>query len=212
VVSVQFAPLLVSRVDDGDRGVRLIKGNGITLIWAPAGPGWSPGYGSSQAAGRLLPGANPSWNDIAFYGVTPVGFCDKPGCEGRNATAADMKTTGLCRYLSADGLTPMSEPQDIWRLPTTDEIVRSLVRNGQNAGCTWDGESDSAQCRVQPNKDTPLWAPDWSPIYHWSSDEYDAEHAWYVPYTGGGRYGGRIDYQPKSWGNPRHGYRCVREP
>jgi len=23
---------------------------------------------------------------------------------------------------------------------------------------------------------------------------------------------GAISYQSKSWGNPRHGYRCVREP
>jgi len=60
-------------------------------------------------------------------------------------------------------------------------------------------------------KDTPLWAPDEEPIYYWSADEYDEEKAWYVPYTGGGRYGGAISYQPKDWGNPRHGYRCVRE-
>jgi len=210
-VTALFAPLLLNRVDDGDRGAQLIEGNGVTLVWAPAGPGWSGGIGTSRAAGRLLPGANLSWNDIAFYGVPPVGFGDKPGYEGRHATQENMETTGLCRYLSEDGTTLMTEPQDIWRMPTTDEIVRSLVRGGENAGCTWDGESGNADCSRQPNKDTPLWAPDEAPVYYWSADEYDEESAWYVPYTGGGRYGGAIYHQPKSWGNPRHGYRCVRE-
>ena len=201
------APLLLTRVDDGDRGMRLIEGNGVTLIWAPAGPGWSPGHGASQAAGMPPSEANPSWNDLALYGMPPVGLGDKPGYENSDATAADMSSTGLCRYLSEDGLTLMSEPQDIWRMPTTDEIVRSLVRYGENAGCTWDGESASAECRVMPNKDTPLWAPDWSPIYYWSADEHDAERAWYVAFNGNA-----VSHQPKNWGNPRHGYRCVCEP
>lgn len=212
LTTIHFAPLLLTRLDDGDRGARLIEGNGVTLVWAPAGPGWSEGIGPSQAAGRLLPGANLSWNDIAFYGAPPVGFGNKPRYEDVNATAADMETTGLCRYLSEDGAILMPEPQDVWRLPTTDEIVRSLVRGGENAGCTWDGESTQADCIQQPNKETPLWAPDESPIYYWSADEYDEESAWYVPYTGGGRYGGIIGHQPKDWGNPRHGFRCVREP
>jgi len=198
-----FAPLAFTRVDDGDRGARLIVGNGVTLIWAPKGPGWN---------WKQPWGGYPSWDMLALYGVPPVGLGDKPGYEGRHATEEDMERTGLCRYLSADGLTLMDEPQDIWRMPTTDEIVRSLVRGGENAGCTWDGKSDQATCRRQPNKDTPLWAPDEEPIYYWSGEEYNEEEAWYVPYTGGGRYGGVIGHQPKSWGNPRHGYRCVREP
>lgn len=101
----------------------------------------------------------------------------------------------------------MDEPQDIWRMPSTDEIVRSLVRHGENAGCTWDGTSSHADCLIGPDKETPLWAPDWSPIYYWSADQYDEHEAYYVSY-----HGAAVDYQPKSWGNPRHGYRCVREP
>jgi hypothetical protein len=30
-----------TRTDDGDRVARLVEGNGITLLWAPAGPGWT---------------------------------------------------------------------------------------------------------------------------------------------------------------------------
>lgn len=201
-VSVYFAPLLLTRMDDGDRGARLIEGNGVTLIWAPKGPGWN---WTQPWDGHL------SWDHLALYGVPPIGFGDRPGYENRHATVEDMETTGLCRYLSEDGMTLMVEPQDIWRLPTTDEIVCSLIRGGENAGCTWDGESGHAGCIRQPNKDTPLWASDMEPIYYWSADEYDEEEAWYVPYTGGGRYGGVISYQPKDWGNPRHGYRCVRD-
>jgi hypothetical protein len=149
--------------------------------------------------------AKPSWNELAFYGVEPVGL--KPTDDGPDATEEDMRATGLCRYLSADGSTLMSEPQDIWRLPTTDEIVRSLVSDGENAGCVWDGTSWSATCAETPDKETPLWAPDWSPIYYWSADEYDADEAYYVNYCAT-----IIGSQPKSWGNPRHGHRCVREP
>ena len=115
-----------------------------------------------------------------------------------------MDSTCLCRYLSADGSTLRPEPQNIWRMPTAEEIVRSLVHHGENAGCEWDRVSEQADCDARPDKETPLWAPDWSPIYYWAADEFDDTEAYYVSYNG------RIGHQPKSWGNPRHGYRCVR--
>jgi hypothetical protein len=31
---------VAGRIDDGDLGARLVEGNGVKLIWAPAGPGW----------------------------------------------------------------------------------------------------------------------------------------------------------------------------
>jgi hypothetical protein len=211
-VTILFIPLVASRYDDGYRGTRLIEGNTVVLIWAPIGPGWSEGVGPSQETGQFLPGTNLSWNEIAFYGVHPVGYGEKPSVRGRHATEIDMQTTGLCRYLSEDGLSLMTEPQNIWHLPTKNEIVRSLVRGGENAGCVWDGQSSQANCRVQPNKDAPLWNPDASPIYYYSSEEYDQDSAWVVPYTGGGLHGGMIGAQSKSGGNSRHGFRCVREP
>lgn len=211
-VTALFLPLISSRTDDGNRGPSTIEGNGVALIWAPEGPGWSAGVGPSQEAGRLLPGANLSWNQIAFYGVPPVGFGVKPAIQGSHATFEDMQSTGLCHYLSADGTSLMTEPQDVWRMPTTDELVRSLVRRGDNAGCSWDAQSSSADCEVPPNKDSPLWDLDASPIYYYAGEEYNASLAWYVPYTGGGLYGGAIAGQDKSAGNSRHGYRCVRAP
>ena len=197
-VVVYWTPILLARVDDGDRSARLIEGNGVTLVWAPEGPGWS--HGSVKA------GENPSWNDIALYGVAPLGLGKKPGYENRNATAANMDSTCLCRYLGADGLTLMNTPQDIWRMPTVDDIVRSLVHHGENAGCEWDGTSGRADCAKRPDKETPLWAPNWSPIYYWAADEYNSTEAYYVSFNG------RVDQQSKTWGNPRHGFRCVRDP
>jgi hypothetical protein len=206
-VTLYFLPLLASRYDSGDRGVQRIEAGSVSLVWAPAGPGWN--WRPWGPEGRWL-----SWDDLALYGTVPVGIGPEPKVEdlGRHGTAAEMATTGLCRYLSPDGTELMAEPPDIWRLPTADEVVASLVRQGQPAGCTWDGTSSEADCVQQPNKDTPLWAPDEAPIYYWTADEYDAGSAWYVPYTGGLRYGGAISYQPKDWGNSRHGFRCVREP
>jgi hypothetical protein len=206
-VTAYFAPLLLTRYDSGDRSAQRIVGNGVTLVWAPAGPGWN--WRPWGAQGRYL-----SWDDIALYGAPPLGIHVEPKWErrGHHATQADMSAAGLCRYLSEDGTMLMSEPQGVWRMPTTGEVVRSLVGHGESAGCTWDGMSAEAECREQPNKNTPLWAPDEAPIYYWTTDEYDRESAWYVPYTGGLRYGGAIDHQPKHWGNARHGFRCVREP
>jgi len=205
-VTACFAPLLLSRYDDGDRSARQIEGQGVILVWAPAGPGWN--WQPLKDAQRYV-----SWDDLALYGAPPVGIHPqrKPD-EGEHATEIDMQTTGLCRYLSRDGATLLPQPQNIWRMPTTDEVVRSLVRRGESADCTWDGVSAQAECERQPNKDTPLWAPDEAPIYYWTGDEYDRDGAWYVPYTGGRRYGGAIDHQHKDWGNARHGFRCVKEP
>jgi hypothetical protein len=207
LLSAYFVPFLLARYDDGDRDARRIEGHGVTLVWAPIGPGWNWRPWGDQ--GRWL-----SWDDIALYGVPPVGIPHEPKWEGlgRHATQADMEATGLCCYLSEDGTMLMAEPQGIWRMPTADEVVRSLVRRGESAACTWDGASAEAECVDRPNKDSPLWAAEQAPIYYWTADEYDQVSAWYVPYTGGLRYGGAIDHQPKDWGNARHGFRCVREP
>jgi hypothetical protein len=207
VLTIYFAPFLLTRYDSGDRGAQHIEGNGLNLVWAPEGPGWNWRPWGDQ--GRWL-----SWDDIALYGAPPLGIQIEPKWvrRGNHASQADMAATGLCRHLSEDGTQLIPEPQNVWHLPTTDEVVRSLVRRGRSADCTWDGASTEAACARQPNKDAPLWAPDQAAIYYWTADEYDVDSAWYVPYTGGLRYGGAIDYQPKQWGNSRHGFRCVRDP
>ena len=39
--SIHSLPIVLTRIDDGDRGARRIEGNGVDLIWAPEGPGWN---------------------------------------------------------------------------------------------------------------------------------------------------------------------------
>lgn len=200
--SVYWLPIVLTRQDDGIRTERLIVGDGVTLVWAPEGPGWNF---------KQPWGGYPSWNRVALWAVPPVGFDDKPGYEEGYATLDDMAATGLCRYLSEDGSRLLEEPQDIWRMPTVLEIMSSLTRGGENAGCVYPGSigvamMGRAACARTPEKETPLWAPDAAPIYYWAADEYDENRAYYVSYNGA------FSSQPKSWGNPRHSYRCVREP
>jgi len=205
-VSVNMLPVVLTRVDDGDRGARLIEGHGVTLVWAPQGPGWN---------WKQPWGGYPSWQSVALYGVPPVGLGDKAGY-GRQgddpadyvfATGEDMAATNLCRYLGADGMTLMDEPQDVWLMPTTDEVVRSLGRHGRNAGCEWDGEiRRQAPCDTLPDKESPLWATDHPAIYYWTADSYSEERGYFVAYNG------TVNATYKPGGNPRHSYRCVREP
>ncbi len=205
-VSVSMLPVVLTRVDDGERGVRLIEGHIVTLVWAPEGPGWN---------WKQSWGGYPSWQQIALYGVPPVGLEDKPGYgkEGEGderiafATGEDMAQTNLCRYLSADGATLMDEPQNIWRMPTTAEMVRSLGRHGENAGCNWRGEiGRQVLCQILPDKESPLWATDHPVIYYWTADAYSETEGYFVAYNG------TVNATYKSGGNPRHSYRCVREP
>jgi hypothetical protein len=142
---------------------------------------------------------------LASYGIGSPGL-DTEKFTTTHANEWDMQTTGICAYLNDDGTTLEDHPMNIWRMPTVDEIARSLRRHGENAGCKWDGEIGKMTCEIRPDKETPLWAPDQPPVYLWSADEYDTEDAYYVSYTG------FVSHQPKDWGNPRHGYRCVREP
>ncbi len=196
--TVYNVPILVAREDDGDRSKRLIEGDGVTLMWAPAGPGWN---------WKQPWGGYPSWDSLARYGVPPIGIDKEENLpENVHMSIDDMATTGLCAFLNEDGITLVDTPQYIWRMPTVDEIVGSLMLHNKNAGCVWTGDTGMLECEHRPDKETPLWAPDQQPIYYWAADEYDDEMAYFVGYTGS------VNYQNKRWGNPRHGYRCVREP
>ncbi|HLA68428.1 MAG TPA: DUF1566 domain-containing protein [Bacteroidota bacterium] len=48
--SIEPAYRVSGRVDDGHYGARIIEGNGVTLLWAPEGPGW-PAHWSQFKAG-----------------------------------------------------------------------------------------------------------------------------------------------------------------
>jgi hypothetical protein len=153
------------RVNDGNFGARLVAGNGVTLVWAPRGPGY-PEHGGTK------------WADAVRQ----------------------------CRYLSADGLSILQAPADIWRLPSVDEAVRSLTRHGQNAGGVWDRSSARATYAIQPDKETPLWDPHSMIIYWWSGDEADDTHAYRIIYNG------LINTYLKQVAPDYFGFRCVKTP
>ncbi|MGC8787001.1 MAG: DUF7670 domain-containing protein [Anaerolineae bacterium] len=196
-VAVEPAVRVAQRVDDGDYGARLIAGNGVALLWAPQGPGWQSGV---------------TWNEIALYGLPPVGFagkaaghagqCDRDSSAGC-AAAEEMQHYNVCLYLSADGSRLESTPQGYWRMPTTDEVVRSLVWHGAHAGCLWNGQSGKQPCAVRPDKETPLWNPRSPLIYLWTADEANAAEAYYVTYYGS------VLRAAKYVGLGSQGYRCV---
>ncbi|MEM7204174.1 MAG: hypothetical protein AAF628_28195 [Planctomycetota bacterium] len=200
-ISAVRLPTVLSRFDDGDRGAKVIAGPDGPLVWAPEGPGWSAGAGEGRDW-RCY----PSWNRLALYGMEPVGLGDKPDRPEGPATMAEMQRYGLFRYLDADGTTLHDVPVDVWRMPTVRDLVGCLVRDGVGVGATWHGDVGRATFTTEPDKETPLWAPDRSPIYYWALDDTGATDAFYVSYNGW------VGKQPKSFGNSRHGFRFIRSP
>ncbi len=144
-ISIPQGIKVSQRINDEDFGIRMVEGNGITLVWAPRGPGW--------------PDEGISWQE-----------------------AQD-----ICKYLSDDGLTIMEKEQNIWRLPTADEAVRSMMIHGENAGGIWYAEEGKARYEETPDKETPLWDVHSKVIYYWTSDTSieDIEKAYIVVYHGG---------------------------
>jgi hypothetical protein len=154
----------IHRFDDGNYGARLIEGNGVVLMWAPAGPGWPSHYASWTQAQQA------------------------------------------CASLTADGRSISDKPQNLWRLPTVDEAVRSLVYRGRNAGGVWDPALRRAQYRVMPDKDSPLWNVHSQVIYWWTGTEEGQDKAYRISYNG---YVFALDR--RGWGD-YWAYRCVSEP
>jgi len=145
MVSIPQGAKVSKRVNDGNFGIRVVEGNGITLAWAPRGPGW--------------PDRGVSWEE-----------------------AQD-----ICRHLSEDGLRIMETEQDIWRLPTVDEAVRSMMLHGENAGGVWCAEEERAKYKRTPDKESPLWDVHSKVIYYWTADtsRRDIQQAYIVVYNGG---------------------------
>jgi hypothetical protein len=144
-ISIPQGIKVANRTDDGDLGLRIVEGNGVTLAWAPRGPGW--------------PDEGVAWEE-----------------------AQDR-----CRYLSEDGLTVMDTEQNIWRLPTVDEAVRSMMLHGENAGGAWDAQEEEASYEKTPDKESPLGDVHSKVIYYWTADTsaLDADQAYIIVYDGG---------------------------
>jgi hypothetical protein len=150
------------RTDDGNLNTREVSGNGVTLVWAPDGPGW-PRVGSD-------------W----------------------------FEAQRACQHLSQDGLTRESNPTQIWRLPTVDEVVRSMTLHGENSRGVWDAQLAEASYATTPDKESPLWNVHSQVIYWWTATSVDDEHAFMIAYDG------NVWSRIKSFGPDYLGFRCVR--
>lgn len=96
------------------------------------------------------------------------------------------------------------DPQGTWRLPTREELVRSLTRDNQNAGGYID-DSGTVHYTTRPDKETPLWNPHSQVIYYWTSESADETRAYLVAYNG------YILERSKTSGANYQGYRCVTD-
>jgi hypothetical protein len=109
-----------------------------------------------------------------------------------------------CHFLGEDGLTLSSDQQDIWRLPTVDEAVRSMALHGQNSGGVWDEDNAEASYETRPDKESPLWNIYSQVIYWWTATEVDEEHAYIIVYDG------KVWPRSKEIGPAYLSFRCVK--
>jgi len=91
----------------------------------------------------------------------------------------------ICASLTDDGKSVAATRQNIWRLPTVEEAVCSMVRHGKNAGGRWDPGAARAEYAVGPDKESPLWDSFSPVIYWWTSTSADEANAYKVVYDGG---------------------------
>jgi hypothetical protein len=134
-----------------------------------------------------------------------AGWSAGPGW-ARDGNVVWKEATRRARHLTVDGLSLADTPQDYWRLPTREEVVRSLTRHHRNAGGTWDAERQQPHYQRKPDKESPLWDSHAPLIYLWTSEERDEQNAWIVVYHGG------VYAKPKLLGAASLGFRAVREP
>lgn len=128
-----------------------------------------------------------------------------PGWPDKGTSWEDAQR--ICTYLSEDGTQIMPEPQNIWRLPTVDEAVRSMMLHGENAGGFWDPLEEKAVYERTPDKESPLWDVHSKVIYYWTADTslQDKNRAYIIVYHGG------VFERFKTESQPYLSFRAVRE-
>ena len=148
----------------------------------------------SNLQARSVPG-----NDVHL-----VWAPDGPGWPRTGANWHEAQQT--CQYLSEDGRILASTSQYIWRLPTVDEAVRSMMRNGRNSGGIWDSETAETTYQTRPDKESPLWNVHSQVIYWWTETEIDEERAYIIVYDG------KVWSRAKQFSPAYLGFRCVKSP
>lgn len=141
---------------------------------------------------------------VEGHGVALIWAPDGPGWprSGMDWHAA----SAACQYLAEDGNTVATTPQNIWRLPTVDEAVRSMARHGNNSMGAWDAQAAQASYQTRPDKESPLWYVHSQVIYWWTATEVDEDDAYIIVYDG------KVWPRSKEFGPAYLGFRCVKEP
>jgi hypothetical protein len=87
-------------------------------------------------------------------------------------------------HLAENGSILMDTPQNIWRVPSVEELVRSQCQHGVNAGGVWNNITKTASYTIIPDKETPLWKVYSKVIYYWTRTEISETRAYYITYSG----------------------------
>ncbi len=118
-------------------------------------------------------------------------FCDGPGpiftlsAYKKRDSLANGFSVRRARHLTEDGTALADTILDIWRLPSREEIVRSMTRGGRNAGGIWDVLRHRPTHDSRPDKESPLWDQYAPLIYLWTAEEESEQRAWIAVYHGG---------------------------
>jgi len=159
-----------------------------------------PGY---LAATRFDDG-NLEARLVEGNGVSLIWASDGPGWPRDGVNWQDAMKR--CACLTEDGKSLAETEQNIWRLPTVEESVRSLTRRGDNSGGIWDQPAGKASYRITPNKESPLWNVHSKVIYWWTSTARDEQTAYMLVYNG------QVWPRNKTAKPGYLGFRCVKNP
>jgi hypothetical protein len=160
-----------------------------------------------EPALRVAQRVNDGYRGIRYVEGNGVGLYWAPDGPGWPGAGGDwFEAREACRTLSEDGQTQAGVPQEIWRLPTVEEAVRSMARHGVNSGGEWHAEAADAAYLITPDKETPLWDVGSQVIYWWTGTEVDQDRAYIIAYDG------KVWPRSKQLGPDNLGYRCVKQP
>jgi len=137
-------------------------------------------------------------------GVKLIWAPDGPGWPRQGASWHEARE--VCQYLAKDGTILATTPQNIWRLPTVNEVVYSMSRHSKNSGGRWDAQNAQASYQTRPDKESPLWNVYSQVIYWWTVTEVDEEHAYIIVYDG------KVWPRAKQFSPAYLGFRCVKQP
>jgi hypothetical protein len=157
------------------RAVALVVGLPlVTLLVCGAEPAY-------RVAGRLDDG-DRSARQVVGNGVDLIWAPEGPGWPRKGVTW--WEAVRRCRYLSEDGRSLAATPQNVWRLPTVEEAVRSMQRHGQSCGGVWDPTRRQTVYRREPDKESPLWDVYSPVIYWWTATEVNEHDAYIIVFDG----------------------------